>query len=315
MEAPLTARRDFYVYALYRDVEMMTPFYYGKGCRGRMEQHARPQKGDRSHRANTIRHVKAKLGFLPMRRIAENLPEDAAWALEMRLINHFGQWPEGTLVNRTPGGDGHPKGRGGHRWTLEERAKLSATNTGRKMPPEAVAKTAAANRGRKRSVETRQRLREAHLGQEAWNKGVPMPLDTKAKMIAALTGKVRGPNEARNKAISELIWITDGNINRRIQQTLEIPVGWYRGRSGLVTDEFRKNISAGLKGKRKLSQGEKVALLAASQTPGARAKRSASLSPIMLALWNDPVWKEKQIKLIAEGRARSTQLSAPKRKK
>ena len=61
--------------------------------------------------------------------------------------------------------------------------------------------------------------------------------------------KISKKNTGLKEANSQYgkIWITNGIENKKIKKELEIPINWYRGR--VVTEEFKKNVKAGLVGK------------------------------------------------------------------
>jgi hypothetical protein len=90
----------------------------------------------------------------------------------------------------------------GMKWTAEQRAAHSERQKGRVVSEETRMKIRLAQIGRpvpeerrlkhvgkKASEATRQKLRESHLGQVAWNKGLPFSEEAKAKMSAAKAGK------------------------------------------------------------------------------------------------------------------------------
>jgi len=59
------------------------------------------------------------------------------------------------------------------------------------MSDEAKKKIGDANRGRVKSPEARKRMSEAHIGQTAWNKGIPRSERTKAKIRETLAGRYK----------------------------------------------------------------------------------------------------------------------------
>lgn len=132
----------YYVYAYLRLDG--TPYYIGKGKKRRaFVQHQYVNCNDRSR----------------IRFISENLDEDAALELEVRLIQYFGRKDKGTgiLRNMTDGGEGQSG------WIMpeSERQRISKLHRGRKQTPESIAKRIAACTGKKRSDEAKRRMSEA----------------------------------------------------------------------------------------------------------------------------------------------------------
>lgn len=182
-------------------------FYVGKGRGKRAFRHV----DGRSQNALVARRI-AKLkdaGFVPVVELLPAATDEAAFALEHRLVAMFGRHDKGagTLLNRTDGGDG-PKGRV---FTAEEKAaiaarlkgrpvsaatreKLSATNKakvddayraavserlrGHEVTAETRAKIGAAGRGRRQSPESIAKRAAAHRGQKRSE-------ETKARMRLA----------------------------------------------------------------------------------------------------------------------------------
>ncbi len=103
------------------------------------------------------------------------------------------------LVNATNGGDG-PAGR---RWSEEWRAAHSAKMKGRTSPA----------KGKVMSEEQKAKIRDSMLTSPLCV-GRQHTAETKAKC----------GNASRN-----LLWITDGFSNRRVEPTDQIPTGWVKG--------------------------------------------------------------------------------------
>ena len=101
----------YYVYQYLR--ENMTPYYIGKGSKGRAYKSRRviPKPTDK----NRIQIV------------AHKLSESEAFLLEIKLIKHYGRKDLGTgiLRNMTDGGDGVP----GRVWTEEAKLSVSKAKT------------------------------------------------------------------------------------------------------------------------------------------------------------------------------------------
>jgi NUMOD3 motif len=135
----------------------------GEGFTGAHSSHTRKRMSDahkgkvftEEHRANLS---KARAG----------VPLTDEWRRNSS-IGHLGQvpWNKGKKTGQNPWPTGKRPGfipwNKGVACTEEMKARISATLTGRKLPPEVIAKVAAATRGRKRSIETRERMRVAQL--------------------------------------------------------------------------------------------------------------------------------------------------------
>ena len=155
----------YYVYQYLR--EDMTPYYIGKG------------KGDRLNR----RH---KVGLPPKERrviIADNLLEQEAFDLEIKLITKYGRKDLGTgiLRNQTNGGDGAS----GTIHSAETRAKRSKSCKGRK----------GGMLGKSQSSEQKEKVSAAL-------KGKPKSEEHKRKISEAMKGKVRSAEHSKNLSIA-----------------------------------------------------------------------------------------------------------------
>lgn len=96
----------FYVYKLLRPWNNV-PCYVGKGCGGRSSHHAKlGAKHYNKHLASIYR--KAGDTPVPVEIVASGLTEDAAFALEIKLIAEIGRADQGKgpLANWTDGGEG-----------------------------------------------------------------------------------------------------------------------------------------------------------------------------------------------------------------
>jgi len=85
------------------------PFYVGRGIRNRINVHFQNNRmAKESHKNSTIKCIKKELGELPIHlRVYENLTNDEANFIEMKMIKHFGRNDIGTgiLCNHTDGGE------------------------------------------------------------------------------------------------------------------------------------------------------------------------------------------------------------------
>jgi hypothetical protein len=147
--------KKFYTYLYLRKDE--TPYYAGKGHGNRAFTHTR-------HRLKCPKD-KSRVIIFPME------SESSAFESEVALIELFGRKDNktGILRNLTNGGEGSA----GHIFTLEHRAKLSASLTGH-----------IGNRGFVHTPETRLKMSVAHMG-------IKPTIETREKRSASLRGKKR----------------------------------------------------------------------------------------------------------------------------
>lgn len=105
------------------------------------------------------------------------------------------------------------------RETLEKRSKALK---GQKRTDETKRKMSIAQKGRVLSEEHKEKLRLAHLGQQPWNKGVPMKEETKLKMASSKRGT---PAVWRNRAVVR----GDGVVYESIKDAAEAISATYKG--------------------------------------------------------------------------------------
>ena len=163
-----TRMNNYYTYAYLR--EDGTPYYIGKGTRGRAFS-------DRGRPCPTPKD-KNRIIFLK-----QNLTEEEAFKHERYMISVFGRkdLETGILHNRTDGGEGVS----GYKHTEERKGKMSQAKIGNK------------NRsGIKHNEETKRRIGESQTGKKHTE-------ETKRKIAEANKGKSRSFSEEHRKNISE----------------------------------------------------------------------------------------------------------------
>lgn len=111
----------------------------------------------------------------------------------------------------------------------ETKKKLSKYNTGRKRLKEIGIKIGNSNRGRKDSDETKK------LKSNIAKNRPPMKDETKKKLSIHNTGKKQSEETKQKK--KNKIWITNGILNRLINNTDIIPIEWIRG----LTNKYKSN--------------------------------------------------------------------------
>ncbi len=138
----LKTMSEAYVYLIFdRDA---VPRYVGKGRGMRWRVHR-----SASHNKALGRLIKESDGELPIIIVRQNLTDDEAYDLEIKLILAIGRGDRGPLLNLSDGGDGV----GSH--TPESKAKLSAWRKGKSLPPEVRENMRLGHLGKRHSTETR----------------------------------------------------------------------------------------------------------------------------------------------------------------
>lgn len=188
---PTSLRAEmYYVYSYLR--EDLSPYYIGKGTRGRAYASA-------NHR------IKAPKEKERIHILKDNLTEDEAYDLEKLYIKMFGRVDLGTgiLRNLSDGGEGPT----GYKTTPEQRRKIALSRMGEKHPLYGVSPSEETKEkqrqalqgrfvgeknpmyGKKLSEERKEHLRNIH-------KGVPKTEEQKRKMSIAAKGKKKPPGMA-----------------------------------------------------------------------------------------------------------------------
>ena len=180
----------FYVYMwYYKDTGAV--FYIGKG-------QGRRWLDVSSRRNRFFKRIVSKFkDEVAVKKYAENMTEDEAYALEKKLIEEY--WRKGECkANLAEGGRGGNTGNTYNYESPEKRRKLSEfakTRTGEKNPmwghthtEEARRKIGDAQKGKKLSEEHIKRIREANL-KENREKYHPITDETRRKLSQALKGR------------------------------------------------------------------------------------------------------------------------------
>jgi hypothetical protein len=171
---------------LYRHIRLDTnePFYVGIG---KTTKRAYSKHGRSKHWNNIYEKAEYEVNIL-----FEDISWEEACKKEAEFISLYGRRDLGlgSLVNMTDGGDGvenlskeakekigaATKGNQRNKWTLESRAKLSKTNTGRIDSLETRKKKSEGKLGDKnpmKNPESVLKMRNSKKGKPAKNKGVP----------------------------------------------------------------------------------------------------------------------------------------------
>ena len=196
--------RNFYVYYLrrpdkldYFDSSKHQPFYVGKGCNGRHLEH-RKEAFDLLHKLGKKKYKIAIIHSLWKQGadfeediVFDNLAEQEAFDLEKEIIEMYGRKDNNTglLANLTNGGKG---GMSGYNPSIETRQKLrdvilqlsdeEKTERNKRISL-ALSGENHYNYGKHRSLETKEKLREANLGKV-------VPEETRLKIGVTLKGRI-----------------------------------------------------------------------------------------------------------------------------
>jgi hypothetical protein len=159
--------KNYYVYTYLR--EDGTPYYVGKG------------KGNRAYLNGRSTPKPPQLDRIQI--IKENLTEEAAFALERKLIAEYGRKDLGTgiLRNLTDGGEGV---------------------SGRVTKPESIEKRVAKNTGKKRTLEQRERMSLAQKGRKSNEYTEEQKAEISRKISESQKGKAK--SEEHKAKLSKL---------------------------------------------------------------------------------------------------------------
>jgi hypothetical protein len=185
--------RIYYCYELLRS-DLETPFYVGMGKEDRWKEHqkhCRSEKGNK-HKNRIIRTLLATIGYVPMRKVAMDLPQIEAWSLEVLLIAKWGRAPHGPLTNLTDGGEG---GRG---FSADALRRIAESSAGRNIG------SVGPWRGKTRSDEAKKVIGDFHRG-----KAKPPEQRQKMSESALKLGGKSEKTKARMKASAKIRWARD----------------------------------------------------------------------------------------------------------
>ncbi len=208
-QIPVICENRFYVYEHIR-ADTGDVFYVGKGT-GK-----RAHIGNRHHRSEFWQRIVAKSGGFSVRMVAENIPEDLAFLIEIEHIDKLKMMGV-KLCNLTSGGDGTA----GWVKTKEWREKVGNAHRGKPKSPETRAKISESvkNCGYIHSAEAREKISKTHLGHarflghkhtDEWKKNMSaMSLGNKSR-----TGQKRSEEERAKSSIA---------LSGRIQTKLTCP--------------------------------------------------------------------------------------------
>jgi hypothetical protein len=184
--------KQFYTYIHYKPDGV--PFYVGKGCDRRAYDFRFTVRKNKWHDCVVRKFGKNNITV----EVLNCANEDDAFYHEQLFIFLFRE--DGIkLCNMTDGGEGAT----GYIFTEKDRQKLRTNSAvrgtkgywyGKKQPKEMCLKKSQSllgkTKGRIVSAETIQKLREAHVGQKAWNKGIPATKEFKIKVSLAKQGSI-----------------------------------------------------------------------------------------------------------------------------
>lgn len=143
----------WYVYIHYLPNQFHKPFYIGIGCLPSRVTSRQNRSKEWSY------HVKKFCGFY-WEILHSGLTKEQAYTIEVDLILYYGRLDlkTGTLLNKNAGGQGN-------------------------NPSEKTRKIIGSyHKGKIISEETRKRLSTSHIGQRAWNKGIPATPEQRARL-------------------------------------------------------------------------------------------------------------------------------------
>ena len=231
----------FYVYCLRRldkidffDQNKYCPFYIGKGCNGRINDHR--IEAERLMYKSGRKIIKIKIIHKLWKQefdfqediLFSGLPEEQAFNIERELINKYGRIDlnTGCLANMTDGGDGYA----GAIHLDKTKAMISNSLIGRMVSDETRDKIRKSLTGRELTENVKNKIRESRKGQR-------LSEETKGKISIANKGRIVSI-ETRERIANSIKghppYYTGGNPG-------SIP--WNKGKTGYLSDEAKLKMS------------------------------------------------------------------------
>lgn len=229
--------KTFYVYILLRPNN--APFYVGKGKGDRITHHElEAKRGHTCHKCSVIRKIWSNGGEVLKQVVFETDDESEALAQECAFIARIGR---ANLTNRTDGGEGMT----GYKHSLEARAAITRSNTGRPFPEDAKKRMSEARRGVKLSEEHRRNIGVS-------SKGHVTTEEQKAKLRASNIGKSHGGGWKLSEETRAKMSATQSKANNarnRVYTDEQRQALSERGKGRLHTPEIKAKIGMAHKGK------------------------------------------------------------------
>lgn len=187
---PTIASSRFYVYVLARPDGR--PFYVGKGCGVRLDEHEREaRRGHKCHKCSIIRKIWKSGGEVQRYIMLETDVEQDALDYEVELIALYGL---STLANKTSGGDGMTD----YSPSPDARVRIGASSKARWDDPEARAKQVAAIHAI--TTDPNYRAKQSEIAKARWSDPEVRARQIAAQKAAASTPEARAMKSAAAKA-------------------------------------------------------------------------------------------------------------------
>lgn len=180
------------------------PFYIGKGCGNRKDDHIKYGNKENKHFDRRIKKIRRIVGHDPfVMPYKEFLTEQTSFELEMLMISIIGRrdLKRGPLCNLTDGGDGSS----GRIISDETREKIRIGNKNRPPVSEETRKRMSiSNKGRILSEEHKRKIGESQKGNKNHNFGKKQTKETIEKRSRSLLGN-QNSRKYSDEIISKII--------------------------------------------------------------------------------------------------------------